>query len=396
MKKLFLLIPFLLTTLALLSQGINFFHGSFNEAIEKAKSENKLVFIDCYTSWCGPCKMLQNNIFPLERVGAFYNANFICFKADCEKEAGPDICMRYNVIAYPTMHFIDPSTGISVYKTMGYQDGDALIEQGKKAMGGNSNLLREYQSKYQNGDKSEENLYSLVAQLAKNGQPFDIYLKEYLETQKTENLVMEKNEKLIFELTTTINSPAINYFQEFKQFYTDKYGVQSYEKRVEQIASRSIKEAGQKMDKQMFASTISFLKNNDISRAEEIILSESMQFYQAINDMVNFDVAATKYLKGYKKNDPITMTEISITYEKMISNPKLLVKAINWMQASTKLESKYYNNIVLAQLYYKLGKHEESYVMAQIALELGKKENANYWPAQDLINKLEVENARKN
>jgi len=207
---------------------------------------------------------------------------------------------------------------------------------------------------------------------------------------------MEKNEKLIFELTTTINSPAINYFQEFKQFYIDKYGAESYEKRVEQIASKSIKEAGQKMDKQMFASSISFLKNNDISRAEEIILSESMQFYRAINDMVNFDVAATKYLKGYKKNDPLTMTEISITYEKMISNPKLLVKAVNWMQASTKLESKYYNNIVLAQLYYKLGKHEEAYVMAQIALELGKKENANYWPAQDLINKLEVDNARKN
>jgi thiol-disulfide isomerase/thioredoxin len=396
MKKLLILISFQLTTLLLLSQGINFFHGSFNEAIEKAKSENKLVFIDCFTYWCGPCKMLQNSIFPLEKVGTFYNTNFICFKVDCEKEAGPDICMRYNVIAYPTMHFIDPSTGKSVYKTMGYQDGDALIEQGKKAMGGNSNLLREYQSKYQNGDKSEDNLYGLVIQLAKNGLPFDAYLKEYLETQSLENLKMEKNDKLIFEMTTTINSPAINYFQGFKQYYIDKYGAESYERRVEQIASKSIKEAGQKMDKQMFASTISFIKNNNISRADEVVLKESMQFYRAINDMVNYDIAATKYIKQYKKNDARFMTEISTIYEQTIMNPKLLVKAVNWMQASTKLESKYYNNIVLAQLYYKLGKHEEAYVMAQIALELGKKENANYWPAQDLINKLEVEHARKN
>lgn len=396
MKKQLLLISFLIVTLSLFSQGINFFHGSFNEALEKAKSENKLVFIDCYTSWCGPCKMLQNNIFPLEKVGTFFNANFICFKVDCEKDEGLDICMRYNVRAYPTMYFVDPSTSKSVYKTMGYQDGDALIEQGKKAMGGNSNLLREYQSKYQNGDKSEDNLYGLVTQLAKNGQPFDVYLKEYLETQKSENLVLEKNEKLIFEMTTTVNSPAVNYFEKFKQLYIDKYGAESYEKRAEQIATRSVKEAGQKMDKQMFATTILFIKNNCISSADEIVLKESMQFYLAINDMVAYDIVATKYLKGYKKNEARLMTEISTIYEQKITNPKLLIKAINWMQTSVKLENKYDNNIVLAQLYYKLGKRDEAYSLAQYALEIGKKENANYWPAQDLINKLEAENARKN
>ena len=395
MKKHILLVSFLCLILSVFSQGINFFHGSFSEALEKAKSENKLVFIDCYTSWCGPCKMLQSNVFPMENVGEFYNTNFICYKVDCEKEAGPEICMRYNVIAYPTMHFIDPSTGKSVYKTMGYQDGNALIEQGKKAMGGSSNLLREFQSKYQNGDKSADNLYGLVTQLAKNGLPFDTYLKEYLATQKSEDLKMEKNEKLIFEMTTTINSPAITYFQGFKQYYIDKYGAESYERRVEQIAYRSVKEAGQKMDKQMFTATISFVKNNNISRAEEVVLRESMQFYRAINDMVNYDVAATKYIKQYKKNDARFITEISTVYEQTITNPKLIVKAINWMQTSTKLESKYYNNIVLAQLYYKLGKRDEAYIIAQIALELGKKENANYWPAQDLINKLEAENAKK-
>ena len=396
MKKQLLFISFLTVTLSLFSQGINFFHGNFNEAVEKAKLENKLVFIDCYTSWCGPCKMLQNNIFPLEKVGAFFNANFICFKVDCEKDEGLDICMRYNVRAYPTMYFIDPSTAKPVYKTMGYQDGDALIEQGKKAMGGNSNLLREYQSKYQNGDKSEDNLYGLITQLAKNGQPFDVYLKEYLETQKSENLTLEKNEKLIFEMTTTINSPALRYFEGFKQFYTDKYGAESYERRVEQIASRSVKEAGQKMDKQMFAASILFIKNNYKSSPEEFVLRESMQFYRAINDMVAYDNAATKYLKVYRKNDARLMAEISTIYEQKIANPKLLLKAIKWMQTSVKLENKYYNNIVLAQLYYKLGKRNEAYNLAQYALELGKKENANYWPAQDLINKLEVENAKKN
>lgn len=90
------------------SQGINFFHGSYEEAIQQAKSENKLLFMDCYTTWCGPCKMLQNNVFPQD-VGEFYNQNFICYKVDCKRGEGPTICSRFSVTAYPTMHFVDPN-----------------------------------------------------------------------------------------------------------------------------------------------------------------------------------------------------------------------------------------------------------------------------------------------
>lgn len=391
MKKTILLLISISISSPGFAQGINFFHGTFEEAVNQAKSENKLLFIDCYTAWCGPCKMLQNNVFPQEIVGEFYNQNFICYKVDCEKEEGPTICSRFSVSAYPTMHYIDPNTGKSVYKTMGYQVAEALIDKGKAALGGSNNLLRELQNNYQSGDKSEATLFALVSQLAKSGQPFDVYLKEYLATQSAEQLTQEKNARLIFELTNSINSPAIENFQQLAKYYASTFGMESYQRKVAQIARQSVKTASTKKDNAMFLSTLTFIKDNDLERSEELILNESMQFFKGINDMAAYDVAATKYLKKYKKNDSRLLAEVAALYNQNVTNPKLLSKAAVWATTSIKQEDKYYNNVVLAQLNDKLGKKSEAFDIANHALELGKKENTNYWPAQDLINKIQIE-----
>ena len=59
------------------TDGIQFFTGTWDEALEKAKEENKLIFLDAYASWCGPCKRMSKSVFTDEKVGEFFNANFI-------------------------------------------------------------------------------------------------------------------------------------------------------------------------------------------------------------------------------------------------------------------------------------------------------------------------------
>lgn len=63
----------------------NFRNITVDEAIELSKKENKLIFIDFYTDWCGPCKMMAKNVFPQKHVGDYFNANFICLKLNAEK-----------------------------------------------------------------------------------------------------------------------------------------------------------------------------------------------------------------------------------------------------------------------------------------------------------------------
>ena len=59
MKSLISIITLLMLNLIAFGQGVNFEHITFDEALAKAKAENKLVFMDCYTSWCGPCKYMK-------------------------------------------------------------------------------------------------------------------------------------------------------------------------------------------------------------------------------------------------------------------------------------------------------------------------------------------------
>ena len=103
-----LLINFLLLGLASVAMAqTNFRHMTYQEALEAAKAENKLVFMDFYTSWCGPCKMMMKDVFPQKMVGDYLNERFVCIKLDAEKE-GQELAKRYQVKAYPTFIGVDP------------------------------------------------------------------------------------------------------------------------------------------------------------------------------------------------------------------------------------------------------------------------------------------------
>lgn len=113
------------------AQGILFEQGSWDEALAKAKTENKLLFVDVCTSWCGSCKRMARDVFTREKVGTYFNANFISYKLDAEQGAGQKIKERYGVEAYPTFLFLD-GDGKLVYKVVGYRDVKAFLAEAEK------------------------------------------------------------------------------------------------------------------------------------------------------------------------------------------------------------------------------------------------------------------------
>ena len=68
MLRLFVSILTLLLFVSVNAQGIEFEKGAWEEVLAKAKAEDKLMFVDSYTTWCGPCKKLSKHVFPNEKV----------------------------------------------------------------------------------------------------------------------------------------------------------------------------------------------------------------------------------------------------------------------------------------------------------------------------------------
>ena len=89
---------------------------NLTEVIDASVLEGKLVFLDVYTDWCLPCKMMDEDVFSDKELGDFFNENFISYKVNAEKGKGSQIAELYQVPGYPTLLFLDNKGRILVKK----------------------------------------------------------------------------------------------------------------------------------------------------------------------------------------------------------------------------------------------------------------------------------------
>ena len=113
--------------------GIQFIEEDWAQALKTAKDKGKLIFIDIYATWCGPCKMLKQYTFTDSSVGEFFNKNFVNVSIDGEKGVGPELAQQYAIEGYPTLIVAD-ETGKPVLITAGYIPSDVLMQFANEAL----------------------------------------------------------------------------------------------------------------------------------------------------------------------------------------------------------------------------------------------------------------------
>lgn len=186
MKHMISLMFWLLIPMAASADGIQFFKGSFEQALAKANKENKLLFVDVMTEWCGPCKGMDSNVFPRKDVGDFYNQHFVAFKLDAENsdQNGPEISEKYQVEGFPTYLFIQ-ADGTLKHKASGGMEAEAFITVAQQALGLDIfSTLHTLQEKYDAGDREPETVRA--------------YLQEWIKVVPalSNNLPQEKSQEL--------------------------------------------------------------------------------------------------------------------------------------------------------------------------------------------------------
>ncbi len=158
----------LLSSATLLAgEGIDFSSGSWKEILNRAKKENKLVFIDVYTSWCGPCKMMAAQVFPQKEVGNLFNTSFINYKIDAEKGEGIDIAKKFEVRAFPTYLFVN-GDGVLVYRTGGFMPAASFLNEAGIALKekNDPHPFLEWEARYNKGERSKDFLLGYMKKRA--------------------------------------------------------------------------------------------------------------------------------------------------------------------------------------------------------------------------------------
>ena len=120
--------------------------------------------MDCYTSWCGPCKRMEQEVFTQENVGTYFNEKFISVKYDMEKGEGPELKKRYGVGCFPTFLVLD-AQGAVRHKFTGLCTPEELLKQVAKGYNAVS-AYGEIEARYQAGDRSRELLESFIPYLS--------------------------------------------------------------------------------------------------------------------------------------------------------------------------------------------------------------------------------------
>jgi thiol-disulfide isomerase/thioredoxin len=141
----------------------DFRHISYEEGLKAAQAEKKLLFIDFYTDWCGPCKMMANTVFPQVEVGEYFNAHFVNLKLNAEKE-GKELAEKLGVNAYPTFFILNEKGEVVDKKVGGSSDVKGFIDSIDRLINPEKSPER-LQQRYEAGERGAEFINTYASSL---------------------------------------------------------------------------------------------------------------------------------------------------------------------------------------------------------------------------------------
>jgi len=238
-KKLSLLAIVAMISCSAVAQGIEFVELSWQDALAKAKEENKLLFVDAYAQWCGPCKKMAKYEFTQESVGDYYNQNFVNLKLDMETPNGRTFDAAYPVSAYPTMFFLD-GDGKVVRKIKGGQKADQLVSMAKGVVN-SYDYSADYKVKYDEGDRSYETVYNYVKTLNQSGKPSLAISNQYLRSEP--ELTDDQRLAFIAESATESDSKIYDQLLEQKKAAITLLGEDKYNKIITRACDNTVAKA---------------------------------------------------------------------------------------------------------------------------------------------------------
>ena len=350
-------------------QGIEFFQGTWDEALAEAKKQDKIIFVDAYAVWCGPCKRMSKNVFPHKEVGQFYNKNFVNLKLDMERGEGAKFRKKYPVSAFPTLFYID-YTGEIVMQVKGAQDVRGFIGLGSKALKkvDRSGL---FAADYEKGNRDPELVYNYVKALNKAGKPSLKIANEYIRSQK--DLNSEQNLRFILEAASEVDSRVFDLMIERRKAIEVLTSKEEVEQRILDASKATADKAIEFKSKDLLTEAHQVMKKHYPAMASTFIYQTEMGYCLSQGEMDDYLSACKSYAKKVAKNNPDDLSNLAVKIANNFQREeKAMAQAESFAAQAAKKSTNYKHWMNYASILNRNGKQSKAVEAAKTSLELVK------------------------
>jgi thiol-disulfide isomerase/thioredoxin len=364
------------------NRSIRFVEKPWSEILSQAKAEKKSIFLDAYTSWCGPCKWMAANMFTKDTIADYYNKSFLCAHFDMEKGEGVSLAQIYQVGAYPTLLFINYD-GDVLHKVVGApQKISDYFEMARIALTPGEGL-NDYIRRFKEGQRDPAFLTTYLARLQGAYMPVQEPLQIYLSTQKESDLENRTNWEIIIRYVNDIDSREFLYLLSHRKQYEKLYTADSVGLKIFSTYLQTFKAAtqGQSFDENAYNAVKDKVRKQGTPEGGKAIFYFDLNLLHMKGETDKFLALADSGVDLYFINDPMLLANMTRIFMSMTTNKKYLEKAASWGKKAVELNNTPENNDMYANLLFMLGRKSEAIKYEKIAIELSNKTdspNSNY------------------
>ncbi|MCU0467000.1 MAG: thioredoxin family protein [Arcicella sp.] len=402
--------------------GIKFFKGTWAEVQAEAQKQHKLIYVDVFTTWCGPCKMMEKNVFPNSAVGKLFNDHFINYQLDAEKGEGPELAKKYSVQGFPTSLFLNES-GEVLHKILGALTVETFLAEANKALviAKDDKPLAQLETEFKAGKLNAKSIQIFFNKLKGNQQDIslvlDNYLKELPETAYKNvdvlTLIAENVtsfDSKAFEILAKANKKRLGFPVEIG--YAIKSGVdrlkREHLKRIIELKDKNefnhllsilktqlsqiplelerleFEFAEKTQDKEMFQTLANKKIPRLMSLSNESLQKQSLSILNAVKigeKMMKTDTTSEIYLTKTKDLQRVSeratadeLNSFAWGYFNMVEDKTDLEEALKWSARSIELDYSANYLDTQANLLFKLGRKKEAIKKMKEAIALTQKD----------------------
>ncbi len=369
-------------------QNIKFEDSDFATILTKAKTEKKLIFLDAYTSWCGPCKLMERNVFTDTNVAEYYNKNFINAHFDMEKGEGPSLAAKYGIRSYPTLLFLN-GEGEIVGKELGYIKTEEFLELGRKNNNPqfvNTNLKEEFLK----GKLDQSALLNFINLYASKDPILAKQASEKYFANKKDKTFTGEEVNALLNFTQSVDDTNYKIFTANKaaivELLTEKNYTQfdNYLKLMKLVTSATDEKTNTIDDAKILKEGEGLLPKEDLAKSLNIY---KLNYYISHENYPAYEKTALEYYKNPEAFNNSELLAAASVFANNISAKTSLQNAARWAEKVVMSSENFDSTSILATLNDKLSKNDEAKMFAGMAANFAKDENKDATKMNEILNK---------